>query len=351
MTNPPDLSGFQTSICLLETPLCSIWRATQKNLERSVLVVALTPEASADVDQRHAIFESLRNLTQLRDSLFPDIIDIFSKHNQDYIILEDANITSILTLLNGKRLNAEQLLHLAEQIAIAFAPMQARGLIYGAFSPKRLFLTEDNLPVLPDITPASILNHKSSVLHAIDVNSTDVVWCAPEQIAIEESPLDTRADIFSVGMTLYALATGQIPFGLLPPEEIPEAMATRTIPSPCDISPNFPPALAEILTKMTQRDPMCRYNDWDEVRFDLYQSRQGVIPPIVSPETSIIARPNPTVNARAGVTIRLSVKDLRAYRKVKKPPKSSSFWLFLMAAVLLVLSLIAFFLFVWTVLL
>lgn len=319
MYNPPTLSNFHPLQCLLETPTCLLWRAHQITLDRTVLILELKPEISDIPESRAIAFNSVRLLTELRLPLFPDVIDLLRQGNTDYIILEDANISSILTALNGNRLNAEQLITLTQQLAQHFRILQEKGLVYRVCSPATLFITEDATPMLPDVT---------SLIFGVDFryisrfqprHINDLTWASPEEHAPKTVALDTRSDIFSIGLTLYALATGQVPFGMLAPEEIPEAKQMRAIPSPCDVSKHFPPALAVVLMKMTHRDPALRYQNWDDILADLALVQAGTTPHIEAPEYALIAAPAPKSVPKAGRTIRISAKALRVYRaKIKR---------------------------------
>jgi serine/threonine protein kinase len=296
-----------------------LWRAHQLTLDRTVLILELKPELSDIPESRAIAFNSVRLLTELGLPLFPDVIDLLHQGSTDYIILEDANISSVLSVLNGNRLNAEQLITLAQQLAEHFCALQKKGLVYRTCSPATLFITEDATPILPDVT---------SVIFGVDFryvsrfqprHINDLTWASPEEHEPQTIALDTRADIFSIGLTLYALATGQIPFGMLAPEEIPEAKKRRAIPSPCDISSQFPKALAVVLAKMTHRDPAFRHQNWEEVLADLALVQAGATPQIEAPEYALIAAPAPKSVPKAGRTIRISAKALRVYRaKIKR---------------------------------
>lgn len=345
--NPvPLLSGFQFQTLLLETATACIWRAFQEKLERPVLIISFKDTVELDTDYRRQVFETIQTLSNLKISLFPDVIDIIRQHDQFFIILEDAASANILTLLKGQRLNATQLTQIAMQLAEGFASLQARGLVFGAFSPYLLYITEESTPLLPAITFVRNATAAPLTLHHPELSARDYLWLAPEQCCDEPLAIDTRADIFAVGLTLYALATGQLPFGRLPPEALPTAKLTQSVPSPCDISPNFPPALAAVLVKMTQRDPADRYADWDEVRFDLYHALRGVVPNGVKAEDSVIAPPHKPQKAQAGNTIRLSVQALRKYRTARKQHKGAATVLRFMSIGLIILILIAFSLFI-----
>lgn len=349
MTPDSNTSSFRAEQCLLETATCTIWRAFQKALDRYVLLIALKPHVTNATNLRTLALNSVHALNNLNTSIFPEVIDIITDETGDYIVLEDANIVGLLSILNGRHLDAEQLTTLALQIADGFADLQANGLVYGAFSPARFFITEDSSVILPDVT---------TITHGIDFqytsrcllpNSKDLIWYSPEQHDSQTKVIDARSDIFSVGLTLYAFATGQIPFGILPPEEIQNAKRHRLIPSPCDINPTFSRPLSMILTKMTQRDPNLRYADWYSVIEDLKLARQGISPTIEHPECSMIAPPSKTTPKKAGKTLRISVSELRAYR-AKKQKAKPHLYLWIVAGLLFSLLILALYFFIKAVL-
>ena len=348
MDTSPLLDGFQFQTLLLETATTFIWRAFQEKLERPVLIITFKEDVELDAAYRRQLFETIQTLSNIKLTLFPEVIDILRDRERFFIILEDAEGANILSLLKGQRLNADQLTQIAMQLAEGFAILQAHHLVYGAFSPYQLYITEASTPLLPALTFIRKTTAAPLCYPHPELSERDLLWLAPEQCGELPQPLDTRADIFAVGLSLYALATGQLPFGRLAPETLAEAKLTHCVPSPCDISASFPPALAAVLSKMTQRDPADRYADWDEVRFDLYHALRGVFPNIADPETSVIAPPQKPHKAQTGNTIRLSVQALRKYRTAQKQQKGAATILRVMTLSLIVLILIALLLFLWT---
>ncbi len=339
MMNDPMIDGFKCRTKLLETSRCTLWRGEQEVLDRDVLIAVLEPEVVSDKDLCRALFSALRTLTNVRTSIFPEIIDMVSTDDQAYIILEDCHAKNVVELLTDSRLDAQQLFQLAIGLTEGFAELHAAHLVYGALRPKVLYISDDYEPVLPDF---SLVSFESGYGERVPEDSIigSVSYIAPE-VYLDPESVDTRADMFSLGMTLYSLATGQVPYGALSAEEILEVKQHMTIPSPCDISPNFPPALADILVKLAQRDPESRYADWDELRYDLHQAQRGIPPRVDTPEGSVIAPPNPLARAKAGRTIRLSVSDLRAYRQSRKPVDRSKVLIgIIVALVFIVLGLV-----------
>ncbi|MEG1480216.1 MAG: serine/threonine-protein kinase [Kiritimatiellia bacterium] len=337
MDEIPKIEGFVFKQRLTRSMRGEIWRAEQTALERDVLVQVFGSEVRSDQALCDALFEIVRATAQLKSQLFPDVIDVIRTQNQAYVILEDAHAQGILPLLAGRRLNAEQVTYIATRLAEGFNALHAAHLVYANLKPSNLYLSEDSEPVLPDLSlvqfePAYGKNPPQDSL------AGSPPYVAPEQYTVPET-VDTRADMFAMGMTLYALATGQIPFGSRTPEAILEAKLTESVASPCDISPHFPPALAMVLSKLCQREPSARYADWDEVLFDLHLASTGGMPEC-SPNDSVIAPPNPNVQAKAGRTIRLKSSDLRQAQPPSFRPKRRPLLLFVVSGLALLLLII-----------
>ena len=93
--------------------------------------------------------------------------------------------------------------------------------------------------------------------------------------------------------------------------------------------------LAALLARLASRDPANRFDDWDAVRVAFHQVREGLDLPAGHPEDSVIAPPDPEVRARAGRTIRLSVNDLRAYRRDHDAKRRHPSWFLITTTVFL----------------
>ena len=312
MTETPEIAGFEFRQRLAQSMRCVLWRAEQCALERDVLVALFSHEVLADDLLANALFELVRNLAQVKTALIPDVIDIRREAGMGYIVLEDAHAVPLMSLLGGKRVEPERLIRLGMKLAEGFAALQEAHLVYGGLRPSKIYMIDGSEPLLPDFSPMSFeagwgTNPPERAL----VGSAPYV--APEQYMAPET-VDTRADMFAVGMTLYALGTGQVPFGAYPAEEILERKLHDQIPSPCDVVKGFPRPLAAVLGRLTRRSAAERYADWDEVLCDLAAALRGEAPAEGDDAGAVIALPNPAKWGRAEQTIRISAAELRAHR-------------------------------------
>lgn len=325
-TDPiPEIDGFTFRQKLSQSERYTLWRAEQTALERDVIVGVFAPEVVQDNLLLSAHFSVMRTLAQTKCRLVPDVIDLIRTEHQAYVVLEDRHARSVLNLLDGHRLEAGQLLRIATDMAEGFGELHAAHLVYTGLTPRNLYVSEVSEPLLPDISP---VRFEAGFAGSSDLGTPEAKsapYLAPE---VYESPkaVDTRADMFALGMTLYALATGQVPFGAFSEEEIVRRKQRSVIPSPCDVSPNFPPELAAVLAKLANRKPEGRYAGWDDVAFDFHQAGRGITPEGDVYADSVIAPPNPMTRAHAGRTVRLSVEDLRNYRR-RRAEKTPIHWL------------------------
>ncbi len=322
MSRVPVLDGFSFRQQVLVSNGGIVWRAQQEALERDVLVAELDTTAPEAALRAEATTVVAGRIAQAKVRLMPGVVDVLADDHAFYLILEDIRSQPILTLLKDRKLGVEQAIKLTTSLAQGFAELHAIGVVYGGLRPRTLYLVDERDPLLPDFTPARFEAGKGENPPAELVGSAPYV--APEQIVMPEA-VDTRADMFSLAMTIYALVTGQVPYGALEPSKILDAKLVLSIPSPCDLVPNFPEAFAGVLARLAQREPDDRYADWDEVLFDLHQAAQGIPPEVPNPDDSIIAPPNPEAHRKADRTIRLSSSELRRYR-VEVARKRRFFW-------------------------
>lgn len=334
----PEIEGFDFRQQLAKSSRCVLWRAVQRTLERDVLVAVFTPEVMDDWVRADALFGMVRVLAQVKSELLPDVIDIARGAGVGYVVLEDGHAEPLMAVLAGQRPEPERVLRLGIRLAEGFASLHAHHLVYGGLRPSKVYLVEGSNPVLLDFSPITFeAGFGEQAPEQALMGSAPYV--APEQYLAPET-VDTRADMFALGMTLYALCTGQVPFGAFAPEEILARKLREAIPSPCDVVEAFPPAFAAVLGRLTQRQAARRYGDWDEVLCDLHAVLRGDPPEGAGGSDSVIAPPNPNRRQRAERTIRLSAAELRAYRHKSFQRKGMGLggWLAVVGAVVLALA-------------
>jgi serine/threonine protein kinase len=192
----------------------------------------------------------------------PNIVKVFDfgQINEDYFIsmeyLEGEDLN--LMLKNGTLFPIEQILAITKKIAKALFYAHERGIIHRDIKPHNIMLTKDNELKITDFGLASIKGQR-------DIKQEEYItgtpfYMSPEQILREK--IDHRTDIYSTGVTLFHLITGDVPFK---GKEVFIHHLNSPVPSIKKIRPEVPDLMVKIVEKCMEKKPVDRYNNAKEI--------------------------------------------------------------------------------------
>ena len=163
----------------------------------------------------------------------------------------------------------------AGDVATALAVAHRKGVIHGDVKPANILVTEEGRIKLTDFGMARLASHNGKDSPLL---GTPAYWC-PEQIV--GKPQDARSDIFSLGVVLYEMVTGQRPFDADSLQGICGRVLSSTPMPPAHFNGSLPQALNDVILKCLAKDPAMRYASGDALAADLYPlARRKPVAPV-----------------------------------------------------------------------
>ncbi|MFP5286154.1 MAG: serine/threonine-protein kinase, partial [Thermoanaerobaculia bacterium] len=190
-------------------------------------------------------------------------------------------------------------LDLALQIAGGLAEAHAKGIVHRDVKPGNVIVTPGGKVKIVDFGIARLAG-QSRLTRAGTALGT-VVYMSPEQLRGEV--VDARADVWSLGVVVYEMLTGRVPFGGATEHDAAREILTRTPEPPSALRPGIPPALDRIVARTLVKRPEDRYPGMDVLRADL-RAVSLSSPPLEAEERTLVAVP--TLPALPDVSLALA---------------------------------------------
>jgi len=246
-----------------------VYRAKQLNLGRTVAVKILSEELASDATFVRRFIQEARSAAQLSHGNIVHINDVGEYQGIFYFVMEYVDGKNLRDILKvHDKLDIARALEITIQVCHALRHAHNRGIIHRDIKPENIMITREGVVKLADLGLAKRMaaENTAGITHAGSILGTPF-YMAPEQ-AKDFSAVDSRSDIYSLGVTLYKMITGKVPFdGRSPIEVMIKAIDGKKVPIR-DLR-EVPQELEEIVDRMMNKQPEKRYQQVDEVLRDL----------------------------------------------------------------------------------
>jgi serine/threonine-protein kinase len=190
----------------------------------------------------------------------PNILPIYDYGEQDnirYFVMQYVESGATLEdLLVGQPLDPTTTLRLMLPLLSALDYAHARGVVHRDIKPANIMLPGPDWPMLADFGIAKLID-ESDQLTPPGQSIGTAIYMAPERAS--STAVDARADLYSVGVVLFEMLTGQVPYHGVTPVEVLRKHAHEPLPRPRDINPGLPAAAEPLLLRALAKRPADRY--------------------------------------------------------------------------------------------
>ena len=248
-----------------------VYRARDTILGRYVAIKILKEAFAKDPDIRKRFAIESRAVAKLSHHNIVSVYDVGNEDGTDYIVMELIEGVTLKEYLQQKgRLSWQESIFFAEQISSALVHAHSRGIIHQDIKPQNIIILRDGTAKLTDFGIASFATTQETRVVQEAIGS--VHYISPEQA--KGSKIDYRTDIYSLGVVMYEMLTGKLPFEGETALQIVMQHINAVPPMPSELVPDIPKGLDAIVMHAMCANISRRYASADELCADLARVRE-----------------------------------------------------------------------------
>ena len=247
--------------------MADVYKAQDHKLNRLVAVKVMKAEFREDTGFVQRFQKEAQAAAKLSHPNVVNVYDVGEDRGLYYIVMELVEGITLKNYIQKKgKLSVKEATSIAIQVSLGLEAAHNRGIIHRDVKPQNIMISTDGKVKLSDFGIAKAMNSNTITANVMG----SVHYSSPEQVRGGIS--DAKSDIYSLGITMYEMVTGRVPFDGDSTVSIAIKHLQEEMVSPSRYTPDLPYSLEQIILKCTQKNPERRYHNVGELIEDLKHS-------------------------------------------------------------------------------
>ncbi|HKW87822.1 MAG TPA: protein kinase [Candidatus Acidoferrales bacterium] len=245
-----------------------VYKAFDKELERMVALKVLQPELVSDPSALQRFKQELLLASRISHKNILRIHDLGEADGVKFISMAFVEGEDLHHLLRTHgRLPVDRAVKIAEQLCEALDAAHSEGVVHRDLKPQNVLMGKNDQVFVVDFGLAKSLEASAAGMTRTGQYLGTPRYMAPEQV--EAKPVDSRTDLYALGLILFEMLTGEEPFKGDSTLQIMYRRVKEKAPNPKDLNQEIPDYLARIILRCMERDPAKRYQNAKDILADL----------------------------------------------------------------------------------
>lgn len=240
-----------------------IYKALDQRLARVVAVKVLRPSLTGDPGFVKRFRNEARSVARLAHPNIVTVHDVGSDRNTHFMVMEFIEGQDLKKIIRSKRLlPVDEALELAIQICAGIGFAHRSGFVHADVKSQNILMTSDNKVKVADFGIAQALSD------TLPARQQQIVWGSPHYYSPEQARglrPTPAADVYSIGVVMFEMLTGELPYGGDNPQELAQAHVNKRVPHVIDVNAAIPENISKIVHRVMQKEPSARFRTADQL--------------------------------------------------------------------------------------